>query len=212
MDKLADVCLLEMSLLQASPAELARYSKMLQPVKKRGRPPREPVEPDPPREPVVECVLVLECAAPREDAVDARAVKRAKKTKAERAKRASQFKKLRREISRGEVVMELFSTVKEPPDLAATPPLPGGFRAKAYFHGLLDRNTGNVRYFLDGEIRKPLASETLEGLLGMPPPVFLQDTVPLTTTRLAASASLWKHKYLDRQGRARTVGLVGRSF
>ena len=207
MDLLTDVCLLEMTLLEATPADLARYSEILRSAKKRGRPRKavECVEPDLRAELHVECGLVLECDAPR-----TRDAKLAKKAK--RAKRASQFKKLRREISRGEVVMELFTTVKEPPDLAATPPLPGGFRAKAYYHGLLDRKTKMVRYFLDGEVRKPQAMETLESLLGMPPPVFLQGTVPLTTTRLAAAAALWKHKYLDPQGQARTVGLVGRSF
>lgn len=215
MDLLTDVCDLEMSLLEATPADLARYSEHLRSAKKRR--PRQPVEHlDPREELLVECVLVLECDAPREslrEVPDARAVKRAVKAKAaKRANRASQFKKLRRDVARGEVVMELFSAAKEPPDFAATPPLPGGFRAKAYYHGLLDRKTGMVRYFQDRETSRVGTAETLEGLLGMPPPVFLRGTVPLTTTRLAASASLWKHKYLDPQGQARTVALVGRSF
>ena len=116
------------------------------------------------------------------------------------------YKVLRREAARGPTVMQAFNTVKEPP----TPPYPGGDSCKAFYHGCFYRKTGMVKFFFDDEIVLGEELETFENLFGGPLPSFLEDTIPLTTTRLKSHRSVWKHKYLDPLGRMCAIILVGR--
>jgi len=119
--------------------------------------------------------------------------------------------RLRRQAKRGPAVMMSFNAVREPPNPFSFPPLPGGLNGRSFYHGWLHRKTGMVTFHFDEEVVEAEKLMTFEALLCGPVPAFLEDTIPLITTRLMGPLPLWKHKYLDSFGRVRVVALVGRT-